>query len=220
MLGRYDELRDLISMLGIDEFSAEDRQLVGRAQRLRNFLTQPFFVAEPFTGMPGRNVPPAATVDGVPPFWKGAATRCSTSNFHGGRARRGGAPWLRAPLHFVIRTPQDIVLECDVASVRVPTETGQVGLRPHSEPTVLAVEPGLIVVRQDDLIRFAGTAGGLLHCDGAVAHLLTPVAVIGDCTDHGPGSTGSCLGRAQRRAGSAGAARTFGKAHYAGTAWR
>jgi hypothetical protein len=54
-----------------------------------------------------------------------------------------------------------------------------VGLRPHSEPTVLAVEPGLIVVRQDDLIRFAGTAGGLLHCDGAVAHLLTPVAVIG-----------------------------------------
>ena len=65
VLGRYDELRDLISMLGIDELSAEDRQLVGRAQRLRNFLTQPFFVAEPFTGMPGRNVPPAATVDGV-----------------------------------------------------------------------------------------------------------------------------------------------------------
>ena len=84
-----------------------------------------------------------------------------------------------ATLHFVIRTPQDIVLEGDVSSVRVPTETGQVGLRPHGEPTVLAVEPGLIVVRQDDLIRFAGTAGGLLHCDGAVAHLLTPVAVIG-----------------------------------------
>ena len=86
----------------------------------------------------------------------------------------------KATVHFVIRTPQDIVLECDVSSVRVPTETGQVGLRPHGEPTVLAVEPGLIVVRQDDLVRFAGTAGGLLHCDGAVAHLLTPVAVIGD----------------------------------------
>ena len=72
----------------------------------------------------------------------------------------------KATLHFVIRTPQEIVLERDVASVRVPTETGQVGLRPHGEPTVLAVEPGLIVVRQDDLVRFAGTAGGLLHCDG------------------------------------------------------
>jgi F0F1-type ATP synthase epsilon subunit len=85
-----------------------------------------------------------------------------------------------ATLHFVIRTPQAIVLEWAVSSIRVPTETGQVGLRPHSEPTVLAVEPGLIVVRQDGLVRFAGTAGGLLHCDGAVAHLLTPVAVIGE----------------------------------------
>lgn len=65
MLGRYDELRDLISMLGIDELSSEDRQLVGRARRLRNFLTQPFFVAEHFTGMPGQNVPPDATVAGV-----------------------------------------------------------------------------------------------------------------------------------------------------------
>jgi F-type H+-transporting ATPase subunit beta len=64
-LGRYEELKDLISMLGIDELSTEDRQLVGRARRLRNFLTQPFFVAETFTGMPGRNVPINATVEGV-----------------------------------------------------------------------------------------------------------------------------------------------------------
>ncbi len=65
MLGRYEELKDLIAMLGIDELSSEDRQLVARARRLRNFLTQPFFVAESFTGMPGRNVPVAETVDGV-----------------------------------------------------------------------------------------------------------------------------------------------------------
>ncbi len=64
-LGRYEELKDLISMLGIDELSSEDRQLVGRARRLRNFLTQPFFVAESFTGMSGRNVPVNVTVEGV-----------------------------------------------------------------------------------------------------------------------------------------------------------
>ncbi|MCM2372544.1 F0F1 ATP synthase subunit beta [Aporhodopirellula aestuarii] len=64
-LGRYEELKDLISMLGIDELSAEDRQTVGRARRLRNFLTQPFFVAETFTGMSGRNVPIEETVEGV-----------------------------------------------------------------------------------------------------------------------------------------------------------
>ena len=83
-------------------------------------------------------------------------------------------------LHFVIRTPRDIVLESDVVSIRVPTETGQVGLRPRSEPTVLAVEPGLIVIRLRDSVRFAGTAGGLLHCNGKSASLLTPVAVVGD----------------------------------------
>ncbi|MCA9177947.1 MAG: F0F1 ATP synthase subunit beta [Planctomycetales bacterium] len=65
VLGRYEELRDLISMLGMDELSPEDRELVGRARRIRNFMTQPFFVAESFTGMPGRRVDPEQTVAGV-----------------------------------------------------------------------------------------------------------------------------------------------------------
>jgi F0F1-type ATP synthase epsilon subunit len=85
-----------------------------------------------------------------------------------------------ATLRFLIRTPRRVILECDAASVRVPTETGQVGVRPRGEASVLAVDPGLIVVRQDGLTRFAGTAGGLLRCEGAAASLLTPVAVVGD----------------------------------------
>ena len=83
-------------------------------------------------------------------------------------------------LHVVIRTPQSVVLDCDASSLRIPTQTGQVGLRPRSEASVLAVEPGLILLRQDDHLRFAATAGGLLHCDGTSASLMTPVAVIGD----------------------------------------
>jgi F-type H+-transporting ATPase subunit beta len=71
VLGRYEELRDLISMLGMDELSAEDRELVGRARRLRNFLTQPFFVAESFTGMKGRRVEPEETVNGVAAILEG-----------------------------------------------------------------------------------------------------------------------------------------------------
>ncbi len=57
VLGRYQELRDIISMLGMEELSSEDRKLVGRARRLRSYLTQPFFVTEGFTGRPGRRVP-------------------------------------------------------------------------------------------------------------------------------------------------------------------
>jgi F-type H+-transporting ATPase subunit beta len=65
ILARFEELRDIISMLGFDELAAEDRQLVGRAHRIRNFLTQPFFVTEAFTGMKGRRVSVHDTVEGV-----------------------------------------------------------------------------------------------------------------------------------------------------------
>jgi len=65
VLGRYEELRDIISMLGIEELSPADKQAVGRARRLRNFLTQPFFVAETFTGVPGRRVSTADAVEGA-----------------------------------------------------------------------------------------------------------------------------------------------------------
>ena len=65
LLGRYDELRDIISMLGIDELSPDDRLLVGRARRMRNFLTQPFFVTEEFTGVSGRRVSMADTIAGA-----------------------------------------------------------------------------------------------------------------------------------------------------------
>jgi F-type H+-transporting ATPase subunit beta len=65
MLARYEELRDIIAMLGLEELSAEDRVLVGRVQRLRNFLTQPFFTAEGKSGLTGKSVRPEETVEGV-----------------------------------------------------------------------------------------------------------------------------------------------------------
>jgi F-type H+-transporting ATPase subunit beta len=65
VLGRYQELRDIISMLGMEELSADDRRLVARARRLRSYLTQPFFVTESFTGRPGRSVSIDQTVADV-----------------------------------------------------------------------------------------------------------------------------------------------------------
>ena len=62
-LTRYEELKDIIAMLGLDELSAEDREVVGRARRLERFLTQPFHVTRPFTGRSGRYVPRRATVE-------------------------------------------------------------------------------------------------------------------------------------------------------------
>jgi F-type H+-transporting ATPase subunit beta len=77
VLGRYEELRDIISMLGVDELAPEDKTLVSRARRLRNFMTQPFFVTETFTGIPGRNVPPNQTVEGVEAILSGRCDELS-----------------------------------------------------------------------------------------------------------------------------------------------
>ncbi|MFT5325143.1 MAG: F-type H+-transporting ATPase subunit beta [Planctomycetaceae bacterium] len=55
-LAQYEELKDIIAMLGLEELSRDDRQVVSRARRLERFLTQPFFSTEQFTGTPGRSV--------------------------------------------------------------------------------------------------------------------------------------------------------------------
>ena len=64
ILQRYKELQDIIAILGIDELSDEDKQTVARARRIQRFLSQPMFVAEAFTGQPGKYVPVRETVRG------------------------------------------------------------------------------------------------------------------------------------------------------------
>jgi F-type H+-transporting ATPase subunit beta len=56
VLQRYKELKDIIAILGMDELSEEDKQVVTRARKIQKFLSQPFFVAEVFTGSPGKYV--------------------------------------------------------------------------------------------------------------------------------------------------------------------
>jgi F-type H+-transporting ATPase subunit beta len=63
-LQRYKELQDIIAILGLDELSEEDRQIVARARKIERFLSQPFFVAEVFTGSPGKYVSLTETIQG------------------------------------------------------------------------------------------------------------------------------------------------------------
>jgi F-type H+-transporting ATPase subunit beta len=63
-LQRYKELQDIIAILGLDELSEEDRQTVARARKIERFLSQPFFVAEVFTGSPGKYVSLADSIKG------------------------------------------------------------------------------------------------------------------------------------------------------------
>ncbi|MCR1935577.1 F0F1 ATP synthase subunit beta [Clostridium tepidum] len=71
ILERYRELQDIIAILGIDELSEEDKLVVGRARRIQRFLSQPFTVAEQFTGMKGKYVPIKETVRGFKEILEG-----------------------------------------------------------------------------------------------------------------------------------------------------
>lgn len=71
VLQRYRDLQDIIAILGMDELSDEDKLIVARARRIQRFLSQPFFVAEQFTGTEGRYVPIKETVRGFKEILEG-----------------------------------------------------------------------------------------------------------------------------------------------------
>ena len=61
-LQRYRDLQDIIAILGVDELSEEDKNIVARARKIERFLSQPFLVAETFTGLPGKYTKPEDTI--------------------------------------------------------------------------------------------------------------------------------------------------------------
>lgn len=71
ILQKYNDLQDIIAILGMDELSDDDKQVVSRARRIERFLSQPFFVAEQFTGNPGKYVEVADTVRGFKEICEG-----------------------------------------------------------------------------------------------------------------------------------------------------
>ena len=71
VLQRYRDLQDIIAILGIEELSADDKLLVARARKIQRFLSQPFFVAEVFSDVPGRYVPRAETIRGFKEILEG-----------------------------------------------------------------------------------------------------------------------------------------------------
>ena len=82
MLAEYEELKDIIAMLGTEELSGDDRATVAKARRLERFLTQPFFSTEKFSGYPGALVPLEETIDGCQRILSGELNNQPESAFY------------------------------------------------------------------------------------------------------------------------------------------
>ena len=82
ILQRYKELQDIIAILGLDELSEDDRQTVARARKIERFLSQPFFVAEVFTGSPGKYVSLADSIKGFNMILNGELDELPEQSFY------------------------------------------------------------------------------------------------------------------------------------------
>lgn len=82
VLQRYKDLQDIIAILGMDELSAEDKQVVFRARKIQKFLSQPFHVAEVFTGVAGKYVPVSDTIRGFKMILEGELDHINENDFY------------------------------------------------------------------------------------------------------------------------------------------
>ncbi|THU42224.1 hypothetical protein C4D60_Mb00t08460 [Musa balbisiana] len=116
---RYKELQDIIAILGLDELSEEDRLTVARARKIERFLSQPFFVAEVFTGSPGKYVGLAETIRGFQLILSGELDSL----------------------------PEQAFYLVEVKEIILSTNSGQIGVLPNHAPIATAVDIGLLRIR-------------------------------------------------------------------------
>ncbi|KAJ4699624.1 ATP synthase subunit beta, chloroplastic, partial [Melia azedarach] len=139
-LQRYKELQDIIAILGLDELSEEDRLTVARARKIERFLSQPFFVAEVFTGSPGKYVGLAEKLEGY--------------------KLRNGEQFEEMTLNLCVLTPNRIVWNSEVKEIILSTNSGQIGVLPNHAPIATAVDIGILRIRFNDQWLTMALMGG------------------------------------------------------------
>ena len=176
VLQRYRDLQDIIAILGIDELSEEDKATVARARRLQRFMSQPFFVAEVFTGRSGKYVNIKDTVASFKEILEGKTdtlpeqafflagtlddVRENAAKLGPGESRR--RRWRSLALLETRRLdrrrrrPRRTRTRCDSPSTVLPGSEGELGVLPHHAPLISMLGVGELRIRK-------GGAGGVVR---------------------------------------------------------
>ena len=220
VLQRYKDLQDIIAILGMDELSEEDKLTVSRARKIQQFLSQPFFVAEQFTGMAGKYVKLEDTIRGFDEIVEGKHDDVPEQAFRyvgtieealeAGREDEGDG--VRAAhgstLLCEIVTPERIVYTNEVEMVVAPTTTGEIGILPLHAPLVSTLAPG--EVRVQDRRRTPATGSTFAVSGGYIQVHEDKVIVLADAADRASQIDASARARVAKdahRAAPGGAAR-------------
>ena len=173
ILQRYKELQDIIAILGIDELSDEDKLTVQRARKIERFLSQPFFVAEEFTGTPGAYVPIAETIRGFEEIIDGKHDEVPESAFflkgtidevvEAAQADR----WRARKFPVEVLTPEGEVFSEEIEMLSTRTAVGSIGILANHEPLLAMLEPTELRLyrSESEIVRFAQAEGYLQFAD-------------------------------------------------------
>ena len=171
VLQTYKSLQDIIAILGMDELSEEDKLTVARARKIQRFLSQPFHVAEVFTGTPGVLVSLEETIKGFKGIVAGDHDDLPESSFYMvgtideavAKARKMAAEASLMPdrVQFELVTPERLLISEAVEMVVVPGTEGNFGVLPGHSLLMSTIRPGMIEVYEGQRVtRRIFVAGG------------------------------------------------------------
>ena len=217
---RYKELQEIISLLGVEELSTEDRRIVARARRLERFLTQPFLVTGQFTGIAGKSVTIEETVKGCRAILAGEGDGWAESSFYmvgtfedaqrkGNRCAQGAVSD-PISMRLIVTTPTEITLdESSVRHVRAEDASGAFGIEAGHADFLTTLSICVVRWRNGGGVEhYLAVRGGVLRVrEGKLVEIATREAVVDDDLGHLHGEVLATMAKgieADRSARSAG----------------
>ena len=192
-LQRYKELRDIIAILGMDELSPEDKLAVSRARKIQRFLSQPFFVAEVFTGSPGKYVSLKDTIKGFNMIVNGECDHAARAGVLHGRHDRGSVregeedsvtesasgSAMAHTIHVDVVSAEEQIYSGEAEFVVLPGIEGELGVYPQHTPLFTQIKPGAVRIKlpgldQEELVF---VQGGFLEVQPTRVTVLADTAI-------------------------------------------
>jgi F-type H+-transporting ATPase subunit beta len=159
VLQRYKDLQDIIAILGMDELSEDDKLLVSRARKIQRFLSQPFFVAEQFTGIPGKYVRLEDTIKSFQEIVEGKHDDLPEQAFYMvGTIEE--AIEMASTVKLELVTPERLLVSEEVDEVIAPGHEGEFGVLPEHTQFLAILSIGVLRYRKGDEVRKVAVGGG------------------------------------------------------------
>ena len=194
ILQRYKDLQDIIAILGIDELSEDDKLTVSRARKIQKFLSQPFFVAQQFTGLEGKYVTIADTIRGFKEIVEGKHDDIPEQDFYmAGHDRRGHREGAQAQGGLIVALPTHLQLQIvsadrslvneQVDEVEIPGADGYFGVLPGHTPLLATLQVGELWYRQGQEKHYLSIAFGFAEVQPDRVTILAQIAEKADEID-------------------------------------